>query len=108
MLRLREQFGIGEVTAHSLRRTIAKWAGEQRDIRPEAIEALLNHQPHSDDVTRWHYNQVRLTDEVRDILERWAEHVAGVVVWQGDEGQRGAVGEDVMSEERRSGVSGST
>ena len=79
MLRLREQFGIGDVTAHSLRRTIAKWAGEQRDIRPEAIEALLNHQPHSDDVTRWHYNQVRLTDEVRDILERWAEHVAGVV-----------------------------
>jgi integrase len=79
MGRLREQYGIGDVTVHSLRRTIAKWAGEQRDIRAEAIEALLNHSPRSDDVTRRHYNQVRLTDEVRDILERWGEYVAGVV-----------------------------
>jgi integrase len=79
MCRLREKFGIGEISVHSLRRTIAKWAGEQMDIRAEAIEGLLNHQPRSDDVTRRHYNQARLTGEVRDILERWGEYVAGVV-----------------------------
>ena len=43
------------MTVHSLRRTIAKWAGEQMNIRAEAIEALLNHSPR--DVTRRHYNQ---------------------------------------------------
>jgi integrase len=79
MRRLRDQFGIGDVTVHSLRRTIAKWAGERTDIRSEAIEGLLNHQPRSDDVTRRHYNQAKLTKEVRELLRMWGGHVASVV-----------------------------
>lgn len=79
MRRLREKYGIGDVTMHSLRRTISSWAGKQKDIRAEAIEALLNHQPRADDVTRRHYQQARLTDEVRDVLERWGKHVEAVV-----------------------------
>jgi integrase len=79
MRRLREKYGIGDVTVHSLRRTIAKWAGQETDIRSEAIEALLNHQPRSDDVTRRHYNQAKLTKEVRVLLQRWSERVTEIV-----------------------------
>lgn len=91
MRRLRDKYQIDEVTVHSLRRTISRWAGKQRDIRAEAIEGLLNHQPRADDVTRRHYQQERLTDEVREVLERWGRHVMAVVSTGEDQDGAGAV-----------------
>jgi integrase len=61
-------------TLHDLRRTCATGMAEL-GVSPHIIEAVLNHISGHKAGVAGIYNRARYTDEVRDALERWAEHV---------------------------------
>jgi integrase len=73
--RIRDQFGIQDVTIHDMRRCIATWLGES-GTRPDVIDRILNHVPR--DVTRRHYNFAGMDSLVREAMQRWADHVTKI------------------------------
>ena len=63
---------------HDLRRSTA--SGLQRlGVRSETIERALNHQSNVYKGVAGIYQRDPLTDEVREALERWAQHITGLV-----------------------------
>jgi integrase len=69
--------GITDASVHDARRCVATWLGE-RGVRPDVIDAILNHAPKAQDVTRRHYNHAVLAEPVRQALQAWADHVDAV------------------------------
>ena len=61
-------------TLHDLRRSCATGMAEL-GVSPHIIEAVLNHISGHKAGVAGIYNRARYTDEVRDALDRWAEHV---------------------------------
>lgn len=70
--------GLSNATIHDARRCIATWLGEG-GVRPDVIDAILNHAPKSQDLTRRHYNHAVLAEPVRTALQSWADHIDQIV-----------------------------
>jgi integrase len=68
--------GAHSVTAHDFRRALSSWLGDCGE-RPDVIEAILGHAPMG--VTRTHYNHSLMLPLVSDALQRWADHLDGLV-----------------------------
>jgi integrase len=62
---------------HDLRRTAATGMAEL-GVAPHIIEAVLNHVSGHKAGVAGIYNRARYTAEMRDALERWADHVAAL------------------------------
>ena len=77
MRRLCLVIGLPDASIHDARRCIATWLGEG-GVRPDVIDAILNHAPKVQDVTRRHYNHAVLAEPVRSALQSWADHVEAV------------------------------
>jgi integrase len=72
--RLDERAGIAEWRLHDLRRTAA--SGMQRlGVRVEVIERALNHVSGSFRGVAGIYQRDPMTDDVREALQRWADHL---------------------------------
>lgn len=76
MRRLRAIAGIEDIRLHDMRRCIATWCGDQ-GIRPDVIDRILSHRPR--DVTGRHYNFAGMAPLLREALQAWDDHVAGIV-----------------------------
>ena len=70
--------GIGEWRLHDLRRTAATMMAEL-GVLPHIIEAILNHVSGHRAGVAGIYNRAKYQADMRDALERWGEHVAGIV-----------------------------
>jgi integrase len=77
MRRLCFVIGLEGASVHDARRCIATWLGE-RGVRPDVIDAILNHAPKVQDITRRHYNHAVLAEPVGASLQAWADHVEAV------------------------------
>lgn len=66
---------VGDITVHDLRRTMATYLGNQ-GVHPVVLEMILGHA--GEGVTRKHYNHAMMTDQVRQAMQLWADHVAVV------------------------------
>src|SRR5262245_35011701 len=76
--RLDEASGVTEWTLHDLRRTVA--SGLQRlGVRLEVTEAVLNHRSGSTAGIVGVYQRHNYAVEKADALQRWADHVDGLV-----------------------------
>lgn len=62
---------------HDLRRTADAGMAEL-GVLPHIVEAVLNHVSGHKGGVAGIYNRARYEDEMRDALERWAEHVAAI------------------------------
>jgi integrase len=71
---LDERVGIPPWTLHDLRRTCATQMGEL-GILPHVIETTLNHVSGHKAGVAGIYNRSKMTDAVREGLQRWADHV---------------------------------
>ena len=76
IVRHREALGIGDATAHDLRRSMATWLGEL-GIEKSLISALLNHAPKG--VTDQHYNQATLLGPKRQVMNTWSAWLERVI-----------------------------
>ena len=70
--------GMPEWRLHDLRRTAATMMAEL-GILPHIIEAILNHVSGHRAGVAGIYNRAKYQADMRDALERWGEHVAGIV-----------------------------
>jgi integrase len=70
--------GVGEWRLHDLRRTAATIMAEL-GVLPHIIEAILNHVSGHRAGVAGIYNRAKYQADMRDALERWGEHVAGIV-----------------------------
>src|SRR5262249_44956330 len=76
--RLGRASGVRDWTLHDLRRTVA--SGLQRlGVRLEVTEAVLNHRSGSTAGIVGVYQRHDYAEEKRDALQRWADHVEGLV-----------------------------
>lgn len=66
-------------TVHDLRRTTATVMADQLGVLPHVVEAILNHVSRHRAGVAGIYNQARYQAEMRDALERWAEHLARIL-----------------------------
>jgi integrase len=66
-------------TVHDLRRTAATAMAEQLSVLPHIVEAILNHVSGHRAGVAGVYNRARYQAEMRDALERWTEHLVGIV-----------------------------
>jgi integrase len=64
-------------TVHDLRRTCATGLGNLR-VGPHIIETVLNHRSGHKAGVAGTYNRSAYPEEVREALERWADHVAAI------------------------------
>jgi integrase len=71
---LDEQVGIAHWRLHDLRRTCATGMAEL-GIQPHIIEAVLNHVSGHKAGVAGIYNRARYESEMRDALQRWADHL---------------------------------
>ena len=72
--RLDARLGIVAWTLHDLRRTAATQMAEL-GIMPHIVEAVLNHVGGYKAGVAGVYNRARYAAEMRDALQRWADHV---------------------------------
>jgi integrase len=63
---------------HDLRRTAATIMADKLGVLPHIIEAVLNHVSGHRAGVAGVYNRARYEAEMRDALERWAEHVEAI------------------------------
>jgi integrase len=66
-------------TIHDLRRTAATRMADKLGVLPHIVEAILNHVSGHRAGVAGVYNRALYQAEMRDALERWADHVAGIV-----------------------------
>jgi integrase len=80
--RAKQQFdqglGIAAWTLHDLRRTAATGMAEL-GIQPHIIEAVLNHVSGHKAGVAGIYNRARYEGEMRDALQRWADHIDVII-----------------------------
>ena len=72
--RLDRRLGIADWHLHDLRRTAATQLGEL-GILPHVVEQTLNHVSGAKAGVAGVYNRSKMTDAVREGLQRWADHV---------------------------------
>jgi integrase len=72
--RLDGKLGIAPFTLHDLRRTAATGMAELR-VQPNIIEAVLNHVSGHKAGVAGIYNRARYEADMRDALQRWADHI---------------------------------
>jgi integrase len=63
---------------HDLRRTAATVMADNLGVLPHVIEAVLNHISGHRAGVAGIYNRARYEAEMRDALERWAQHVEAI------------------------------
>jgi integrase len=63
---------------HDLRRTVATGMADRLGVLPHVVEAVLNHVSGHRAGVAGVYNRARYEAEMRQALERWAEHVATI------------------------------
>ncbi|MHB0772917.1 tyrosine-type recombinase/integrase [Bradyrhizobium sp. 1.27L] len=63
-------------TVHDLRRSAATAMADRLGVLPHIVEAILNHVSGHRAGVAGVYNRARYAAEMREALERWAEHVA--------------------------------
>jgi integrase len=66
-------------TVHDLRRTAATVMADRLGVLPHVIEAILNHVSGHRAGVAGVYNRARYQTEMREALERWAEHLARIL-----------------------------
>ena len=64
---------------HDLRRTVATKMAEDLGVFPHVVEAVLNHYGGTRAGIAGVYNKAGYRDEMRDALDRWADHVEAIV-----------------------------
>jgi integrase len=69
---------IADWRLHDLRRTCATGMAEL-GIQPWYVEAVLNHQSGHKQGVAGTYNRAKYADDMRDALQRWADHIDGIV-----------------------------
>lgn len=69
--------GMENWTIHDLRRTAATWMA-QNGVPPHVLSAILNHSPGSAMGVTAIYNRFRYTEERRQALEAWGNHVVSL------------------------------
>lgn len=77
--RLDERLALPEWRLHDLRRTAATIMADKLGVLPHIIEAILNHVSGHKAGVAGVYNRARYEAEMREALERWADHVATIV-----------------------------
>lgn len=65
-------------TLHDLRRSTATHLADVLGVAPHLVETLLNHRSGVRGGVGAVYNRGRYLTELREALDRWAEHVAGI------------------------------
>jgi integrase len=75
---LDERLGIAPYRLHDLRRSCATGMAEL-GVQPHIIEAVLNHVSGHKAGVAGIYNRARYESEMRSALQRWADHVEGIV-----------------------------
>jgi integrase len=76
--RLDARAGIAHWTLHDLRRTAVTWMNEL-GVLPHVVEAVVNHISGHKAGIAGRYNHSRLLEPMRDALQRWADHIDGIV-----------------------------
>jgi integrase len=76
--KLDARLGIAPCRLHDLRRTCATMLGEL-GIQPHHIEAILNHYSGHRSGVAGIYQRAKYADEMRTALQRWADHIDGIV-----------------------------
>jgi integrase len=66
-------------TVHDLRRTAATVMADRLGVLPHIVEAILNHVSGHRAGVAGVYNRARYQAEMRDALERWTQHLLGIV-----------------------------
>jgi integrase len=74
---LDERLGIAPWRLHDLRRTCATGMAEL-GVQPHIIEAVLNHVSGHKAGVAGIYNRAKYADEMRDALQRWADHLTSL------------------------------
>jgi integrase len=74
----REEVGIVDATPHDVRRTVATRLADL-GVQPHVVEALLNHVSGHRAGVAGVYNRASYETELRQALERWAQHLAGLI-----------------------------
>jgi integrase len=77
-IRFDARLGIAPWRIHDLRRTAATGMAELH-VLPHIVEAVLNHQSGHKSGVAGIYNRARYADEMRTALQRWGDHVDGIV-----------------------------
>jgi integrase len=73
-MRLDARLGIAQWRLHDLRRTAATGMAEL-GVQPWYVEAVLNHQSGHKSGVAGTYNRAKYAAEMRDALQRWADHI---------------------------------
>jgi integrase len=71
--------GVTGWVLHDIRRTLSTVAHERLGAAPHIVEALLSHVSGHQRGISGVYNKAIYFDERRRVLERWADHIAGLV-----------------------------
>jgi integrase len=71
---LDQRIGIAEWTLHDLRRTTATMMAEL-GVLPHVIETALNHVSGHKAGVAGVYNRSKMTDAVREALQKWADYL---------------------------------
>jgi integrase len=69
--------GIAPWTIHDIRRTVATGMAELGTL-PHVVEAALNHVSGAKAGVAGTYNRAKYSDEVRDALQKWADHLGAI------------------------------
>jgi integrase len=77
--KLDQRIGIADWHLHDLRRTCATGMAEL-GVMPNVIELAINHQSGHKAGVAGIYNRSKMTDAVRDALQRWADHLDQITV----------------------------
>jgi integrase len=78
--RLDSRLRIADWRLHDLRRTCATMLGDKLGVFPHIIEAVLNHVSGHKGGVAGIYNRAKYADEMREALQRWADHVEALIV----------------------------
>jgi integrase len=76
--KLDQRAGITDWHLHDLRRSAATYMAELK-VQPHIIEAVLNHVSGHKAGVAGVYNRAKYSDEMRTALQRWGDHVDGIV-----------------------------
>ncbi|MDA2935273.1 site-specific integrase, partial [Acidobacteria bacterium AH-259-D05] len=76
--------GLAVWRSHDLRRSAATWMAEA-EVPPHVLSALLNHSPGTAQGVTAIYNRFRYTEERRQALAAWAEHLLNLTEEKGQE-----------------------
>jgi integrase len=70
---------IADWHLHDLRRTVATMMADRLGVLPHIVEAILNHASGHRAGVAGVYNRARYEAEMREALQRWADHVSALV-----------------------------